>query len=241
MSNLTIEIGTRRDLSPVGKEELIASTYSLLMTLEILYQSSHGRCVCDVSCGVIDYARAEKERTLVEESLVWSYLEPMWLYAEEGVLSPKLQNTHIEDVVGDLVKWLSAVESISEYCGEITQTPIIKVLTKFLARLKLDFNIDFSVGKDIPYVAGLCSGDSLYIDWLPQVDNKYLTVVELALLGGTSNIRTVRNAQYDKVNPLHFFKEGKKVFVKIEVARQWLDQRRSFVATQMENNIDIIH
>jgi hypothetical protein len=241
MGKLTVEIGTRRDLSSVSKEELMASTFSLLQILEILFLSSRGKCECDISCGVIDWTGKEEEINLVEKSMVWAYIEPMWLYTEKGFLTPKLQNLHIEDIIGDLVKWLSSVESISEYCGEITQIPIIKVLTKYLARIKLDFDIDFSTCKDVPYIKGLYSGQDIYISWLPQVDAKYLTIVEMALLAGTSNIRSVRNAQYDKDNPLQFFKKGKKVLVKVEVARHWLNQRRGFVTTNIINDDDIIH
>jgi hypothetical protein len=44
----------------------------------------------------------------------------------------------------------------------------------------------------------------------------------------------VRNAQYDKDNPLVFIKTGKNVEVEIDVAKQWLAKRRGFVATNHE-------
>ncbi len=240
MGNLTIELNTKANMSPVSKEELISSTYSLLETLDILYKSSRGLCDCDVSCGAVDWSGSESERKLVEESKVWTYLEPMWSYAEEGMLSPSLSNTDIGDVIGDLVKWLSAVESISEHCGEINQVPIIKVLTKFLARIKLEFGINFDEGKEISFIAGL-EDMAVFPSWLPQVDEQYLTTVEMALLAGTSNIRSVRNSQYDKDNPLHFFKEGKKVLVKTDVAKQWLNHRRGFVPTKLNKNETTVH
>lgn len=233
MNNLSIEIGKKCSLSPVTKEELMSSTYSLLSILRILNDSCYGLCDCFTSGGAVEWSASLEEKELVEKSVPWSYLLPMWLYAEKGELTPLAYGVHLDDAIGDLVKWLCAIGPISEYSGEDSCTPILKVITKFFARLKLDFDLDLNEGKKINELPSIEDGCiTINSGWLPQIDNKYLTVVEVALLAGISNIRTVRNAQYDKENPLHFFKEGRKVLVKNEAAKKWLLLRRGYIPTK---------
>jgi hypothetical protein len=228
MSKLNIEIDTKQDLQPVSIEALTASIYSALTALQILTDSSQNKGDCDVSCGAIEWFETPENTELVRQSAMWLYLEPLWLYAEKGELvRPK---EHLNDVISDLLKWVCAIEAISEYSGENAHTPILKVITKFLARLKLDFQIDLSSGGNVKLYPDLSEG-LIGISWLPQISDKNLTIIELALLAGVSNIRTVRNAQYDKDNPLVFIKTGKSVEVEIDVANLWLAKRRGFIAT----------
>ena len=243
MSSFSIEIWTKKSLLPVTKEELISSTYSLLETLRILSDSSRGLCECGISCREVEWSATEEEMKLVQSSTPWSYLLPMWLYAEQGELTSLPKGVHLDDAVADLVKWLCAIESISEHSGEYTYTPILKVIIKFFARLKLDFNIELDVGGEVPLFHDIENGCmSIEEGWLPQVHCKYLSVVEVALLAGVSNIRTVRNAQYDKENPLHFFKEDKKVLVTTDTANKWLSLRRGYVVTKNTiNKKKILH
>ena len=231
MSKLNIEIDPKQDLKPVSIEALTASIYSALTALQILTDSSQNKGDCDVSCGAIEWLETPETIEFVRKSAMWLLLEPLWLYAEKGELvRPK---DHLNDVIGDLLKWVCAIEAISEYSGENVHTPILKVITKFLARLKLDYQIDLSSGGDVKRYPDLSDG-LVGISWLPQVSDKNLTIIELALLAGVSNIRSVRNAQYDKDNPLVFIKTGKNVEIEIDVAKHWLAKRRGFVATNHE-------
>jgi hypothetical protein len=232
MKTLTIEINTKEDLQPVKVAQLKSSTYSVLKTLQILTDSSQNKCECDVSCGAIEWDKTPEEINFVEQSAIWSYLTSMWAFAEGGELVRFSE--HLDDAVGDLIKWLSAVEPISDYSGGNAHTPILKIIIKFFARIKLEFGIDLSEGGDVGLFPELSSGCiAINAGWLPQVGDKHLTIVEMALLAGVSNIRTVRNAQYDKENPLKFLKEGKKVQVETDIARAWLVKRRGYVATNL--------
>jgi hypothetical protein len=164
------------------------------------------------------------------------------MYAERGELTPLPDGVHLDDAIGDLVKWLCAIEPISEYSGENHYAPILKVIIKFFARLKVDFNVDLDMGGEVPVFESLEYGCiPVNTGWLPQVDCKYLTVVEVALLAGVTNIRTIRNAQYDKLNPLNFLKRGKKVLVKAEIAKAWLIQRRGYLATKLNRDTSTVH
>ena len=66
----------------------------------------------------------------------------------------------------------------------------------------------------------------------PDTHIKHLTLVELALLAGMSNIRSVRNAQFSKTDPLSFMKDGAQVLITVDEARRWLQGRNGFVPTQ---------
>lgn len=242
MGNFSIELGTQQNLSPVKEEELMAATFSMLKTLRILSDSSFGLCECDVSCGAVDWSGTSEERELVEQSICWHYLHPLWLYAEQGEMTRLPDGIHLDDAIGDLVKWLCAIQPINEYSGDNTYTPILKVITKFFARLKIDFGMDLEEGGDVPIYDSLEYGCiPVMSGWLPQVDCKYLSIVEISLLAGVSNIRSIRNAQYDKESPLHFFKEGKKVLVEATTARTWLIQRRGFIATKVTSDTGTLH
>ncbi|WP_351089895.1 hypothetical protein, partial [Shewanella sp. S1-49-MNA-CIBAN-0167] len=83
---------------------------------------------------------------------------------------------------------------------------LIKVILKCLAKLKLINKLDPNE------LVTLSSG------WFPQFSEDNFTLVELALLAGMKNIRTVRNAQYDKEEPLSFIKTGGQVLVTREHA-----------------------
>ncbi len=232
MNTFGIEINTKQDLQPVKIEELMSSTYRVLATLQILTDSSLGMRDCDVSCGSIDWSSTPEEINFVEQSAIWAYLRSMWLFAENG--ERVRFSEHIDDATGDLVKWMCAIAPISEYSGENAHTPILKVMTKFFARLKLEFGIDLCDGGNVSLYPELISGCiPISSGWMPQVGDKHLTIIELALLAGVSNIRTVRNAQYDKDNPLKFLKTGKKVQVEIDVAKEWLSKRRGYVETNI--------
>lgn len=234
MSKFTLTIGTKESLAPVSQDELMASVFSVIQTLSVLHNSSLGKCECDISTTLSDWSAHPEEISLVENSALWPYLLPMWLYTEHGQF-PSF-SVHIDDILGDLIKWISAVESISEYGGQNPHIAILKVVTKFLARIKLEFNFNLDEGFKL-------SGNTVALDiigidqgcvpvsagWLPEVDEEHLSLVEIALLAGISNIRTVRNAQYDNDEPLRCFKKGKQVLVTVKDARKWLSKRRSFL------------
>ncbi|MFT5760416.1 MAG: hypothetical protein ACI9LM_005202, partial [Alteromonadaceae bacterium] len=136
---------------------------------------------------------------------------------------------------------IEATEYVAK--GGFVYIPLLKVIIKYLARLKLDFDLDYddldSKAPLEPFKHGLVTIGS---GWFPQVAIRNLSVLEVALLAGVSNIRSVRNAQYDKDNPLNFYKEGKKVLIKLEDARRWLTGRKGFVTSKsVTPSEEIIH
>ncbi len=232
--DMSLELALWHKLQPVSLEELMASTYSVLATLKILMDSTQNLCDCSVSGGDIEWTGTPREKELVTNSLPWSYLQPIWQYAELGKIE-SIFDIDFEDEFDNLIKWVSAVAPICNYHGEDGYVAILKVMIKFFARLKLDYGVDFNDETGLSQQLGqsnyVFTGTNS-INSLPQVDHKNLTVIEMALLSGVSNIRTIRNAQYDKDKPLQFFKKGKTVLVKPEVARVWLNLRREFVPSE---------
>lgn len=234
-----ITIKKNASLNAVTEEQLQHSVYEILSALEILYNSAHGCGIADSSGGVIDFLGEPEQIKLLEESKMWKYLHSMYLFAELG--EPlDVVNGHISDMLGDLAKWISATSPILEYDGTQLNQAAIKVIYKFIARLKLNYrwHFDGNYGLEdhpdtLPHSDVITDGiPTLSSNWYPDTHIKYLTLVELALLAGMSNIRSVRNAQFSKTDPLSFIKEGAQVLITVEEARRWLQGRNGFVPTQ---------
>ncbi len=234
-----VTINKNASLNAVTKEQLQHSVYEILSTLEILYNSAHGHGEADSSCGVINFLGEPEQIKLLEESKMWKYLHSMYLFAELGEPLDVI-NGHISDMLGDLAKWISATNFIFAYDGTPLNQAAIKVIYKFIARLKLNYrwNFDGSYDSD-DHTTSISDLDTLE-GITPLSDNlsypdthiKHLTLVELALLAGMSNIRSVRNAQFSKTDPLSFMKDGAQVLITVDEARRWLQGRNGFVPTQ---------
>jgi hypothetical protein len=227
-----IELWTKTDLSPVNLDELKESTFCLLMTLKRLQECSFKQ---PESWEV--WSGSPENHLVVENSAIWPEMYSIWAYAEQGLYSNPF--TDPDAYFADLSMWISAVLGVNAYEGEFIGAAIIKVIIKFWARLKLDFDLDLDSNEiNTPF------GDVMAVraNWFPQIAMKNLTVLEIALLSGVSNIRSVRNAQYDKGNPLNFFKDGKQVLITVADARVWLSDRKGFIAsTQINLNTGVTH
>lgn len=239
-----VTIKKNANLQPVTEEQLRHSVYEMLSVLEILYNSAHGRGEADTSCGVIDFLGEPEQIKLLEKSMMWEYLHPMYLFAELGEPLDVI-DYHLSDMLGDLAKWITAANPILEYDGTPLNQAVSKVIYKFIARLKLNYRWDFegNYGPEdnpdpLPHsdakngINPLCFGPSISHGWYPDTHKRYLTLVELALLAGMSNIRSVRNAQFSKSDPLSFIKEGAQVLITVEEARRWLQGRNGFIPTK---------
>jgi hypothetical protein len=210
MNNYSIELRLNANLAPTTEIELKGAAYSLIAALDHLFCSSVGKEAS--MCNYIDWENTLKQNQMVEGSALWDCIYPMWEYAENGGEVPNIY----DDLLGDLAKWLSAVNGYCEYHGDYFNHHIIKVILKCLAKLKLINKLDPNE------LVTLSSG------WFPQFSEDNFTLVELALLAGMKNIRTVRNAQYDKEEPLSFIKKGGQVLVTREHAVAWLAKRKGF-------------
>lgn len=239
-----VTINKNASLLPVTEDQLQHSVYEMLSVLVILCDSAHGHGEADTSGGVIDFLGEPEQIKLLENSLMWKYLHPMYLFAELGEPLDVIEY-HLSDMLGDLAKWITAANPILEYDETSLNQAAIKVIYKFIARLKLNYRWDFegTYGPEdnpdpLPHsnakngINPLCFGPSLSNGWYPDTHRRHLTLVELALLAGMSNIRSVRNAQFSKSDPLSFIKEGAQVLITVEEARRWLQGRNGFVPTK---------
>lgn len=233
-----VTINKNASLQPVTEEQLRHSVYEMLSVLEILCNSAHGRGEADTSCGVIDFLGEPAQIKLLENSLMWKYLHPMYLFAELGEPLDVIRY-HLSDMLGDLAKWISAANPILEYDGTPLNQAVSKVIYKFIARLKLnyrwDFDGDYSPEDNpdpLPHSDAKNGLVPISANWYPDTHKRHLTLVELTLLAGMSNIRSVRNAQFSKTDQLSFIKEGAQVLITVEEARRWLQGRNGFVPTK---------
>lgn len=239
-----VTIRKNENLLPVTEEQLRHSIYEILSVLVILCDSAHGYGDADTSGGVIDFLNEPEQVRLLESSLMWKYIAPMYQFAELGEPLDVVEY-HIKEILGDLSKWITATAPILEYDGTPSNQAAIKVIYKFIARLKLNYRWDFEgiYGPEdnpdpLPHSGAkdginlLCAAPSTSGGWYPDTHRRHLTLVELALLAGMSNIRSVRNAQFSKADPLSFIKEGAQVLITVEEARRWLKGRKGFVPTK---------
>ncbi len=233
-----VTINKNASLLPVTEDQLQHSVYEMLSVLVILCDSAHGHGEADTSGGVIDFLGEPEQIKLLENSLMWKYLHPMYLFAELGEPLDVI-NYHLSDMLGDLAKWITAANPILEYDETSLNQAAIKIIYKFIARLKLNYRWDFDGNyspKDnpdpLPHSDARNGLVPLSAGWYPDTHKRHLTLVELALLAGMSNIRSVRNAQFSKTDPLSFIKDGAQVLITVEEARRWLQRRNGFVPTK---------
>lgn len=233
-----VTIKKNANLQPVTEEQLRHSVYEMLSVLEILYNSAHGRGEADTSGGVIDFLGEPEQIKLLDNSMMWEYLHPMYLFAELGEPLDVI-DYHLSNMLGDLAKWISATNPILEYDGTPLNQAAIKVIYKFIARLKINYrwNFDGDYSPEdrpdpLPHSEAMDGIETLSANWYPDTHRQHLTLVELALLAGMSNIRSVRNAQFSKSDPLSFIKDGAQVLITVEEARRWLQGRNGFVPTK---------
>lgn len=234
-----LTINKNESLLPVTEEQLRHSVYEILSVLAILSDSAHGHGEADTSCGVIDFINEPEQVRLLENSLIWKYIVPMYQFAELGEPLDVVEY-HLSDMLGDLSKWITATDPILAYDGTPSDQSVVKIIYKFLARLKLNYHWDLQ-GKDSSEHrtdlfdhSGIVNYglDPLSSGFFIETHARHLTLVELTLLAGMGNIRSVRNAQFSKTDSLAFIKEGVQVLITVEDARRWLKGRKGFVPTK---------
>lgn len=208
-------------LSPVTRVELLDYCHETLTTLNILSKSaaSSDDILLRYEDDASTQALSQNDQALIERTPLWKNFLPAFNYAELGA-PLDLKEDEIEYLLTELAQWLCATFSYREFNGN----PIWsgeKVIYKFIARLKLDYQWDVS-----EKFAAIESG------WYPDAHEQHLSILDIALLAGMENIRSVRNATYDKLAPLETIKEGGKVLVTVKEARRWLQERKGFIPTQ---------
>ncbi len=226
-----ISLSSKSSLQAVSEQELKRSIYQCVTSLDVLYQSVIGMADCVLTQDGPRWQDSPEHHLVAESSLMWSYLHPMWVDAEQG-LEPELNHLP-NDIAGDIAKWLSATQGISQHDGINLSEAALKVLIKYFARLKLDHRLNLVTGENCPspeFERGICA---IRNGWFPQVHAKHLTLVELGLLAGVTNLRTIRNAQYDQDAPLAFIKCDNQVLIQTDEARRWLKRRRGFVPSKL--------
>ena len=72
----------------------------------------------------------------------------MYLFAELGEPLDVI-DYHLSDMLGDLAKWITAANPILEYDGTPLNQAAIKVIYKFIARLKLTSDLVVEISMDL--------------------------------------------------------------------------------------------
>ncbi len=179
--------------------------------------------------GLEDPQPEQHNQKTIRSTRIWNVLNRIYQYAECG--NPEFlwfkddQWQFDDDDFLYAVEWFNALKTLDETKGSFGFKYRIfhgiHMLHKFIARFKLDGNLagdDYSI-----------AGSEFFF---PLVHRTHFSLFEIALLAGMGTIRSVRNATYDKDDPLRTVKEGNKVLVEISEARRWLKGRRGFVPTQ---------
>lgn len=230
-----ITISNRTKLTPITEKELMEYSYYVLYQTSYLYQTALNGRSPDMYA---DWDDSTEQNTYVLNSHLWQEIKQVWEYAEHGMHADKfcltddsngdfteLKDGYITDLLVDMYKWFTACEGVLYHDGDFGhETPEVReagsrLVYKFLARLKLDFkcNIDQFI-----------VADTLF----PMAQETTLSSHEYALLAGLSHVGAVRNEVNNKNNPLIVTKEGNKIMVTVEVARERLQKKRKFIQTQ---------
>lgn len=206
--------------TPVSINELQEYCWENLKALDLLSKSAEGVKENDLLLSEGTTWEGTKDQIAVlEQTTLWKVLCNLHIFAESG-LSCDLAEAQLDDFLNELVQWLGASFAYREFQG-LGMWAGEKVISKFLARMKLNHKWDLA-DKFVAVESG----------WYPDTHPNHLTIKEVALLAGVDNIRSVRNATYDKkALPLETFKEGRAVLVTVENARKWLQGRKGFVPT----------
>lgn len=223
-----VELLPKCTLTPVTLDELKASIVEVQDVLDELRYISHGSALES------DIDRDSRH----EQCCLWPTIAYVWEYAELGIYSDDALPADPDAFFGDAATLLSAINGYNAYQGLTVGQAIIKVLIKYCARIKLDFDTDFESALNSPL------GDviTLQCNWFPQMAMKDLSLLELALLAGMTNVRSVRNAQRANGARLNFFKDGLNVLVSVADARAWLPGRISFVpSTNLPTAEGVVH
>lgn len=226
--NHGIELLPKCVLTPVTLDELKAAIVGVQDAIDDLRHIARGAAV-----------ESDTDRDSQHESCrIWPDLYYVWDYAEHGNYREDFFTTCADDFFSDTAKLLSGINGYNAYHGDTFGQVLIKVIFKFCARIKLDFDSDFDNRLNMPFdeVATLNS------EWYPQMAMKDLTLIELALLAGMTNMRSVRNAQYVTDEALNFYKDGTRVLIRIADARTWLAGRIGFVpSTNLPTADGVVH
>lgn len=229
---LLSELTKRFPLTLPDNFNLDSYCYFFCGALSYLYASATGDNVYDW-----DWKGTDEQIMLIRKTPLWKVFNDIYQYAEYGNTEPLYcdggQWGFSDDTILFAIEWSSAFYTLSETTDPGVDINICKMLIhKFLARFKLDGHsfenekFDYAITKDCANI------------YLPMMHPTGLNLFEISLLAGVSNLRTIRNATYDKTNPLKVIKEGHAVYVDINEARRWIQGRRGFVPTPGVNYAD---
>lgn len=231
---IQMKLNQKNNFRSVDIDSLKHSCGYLIAAIEQVYKSAIDRTKSCSLNGIELFFEKEDWKSHVVASAIWEYMEPTYTYAEGLVKFDDCGSIigDTDDLVMVMASWCSSTIAAQEMSGYIgISDPILQTLTKFFARLKLDYKAYFDSVNEIKEGEYNFENVFLQTGFFGDIHLEHLTLVELALLAGVKNIRTIRNAQYDKNAPLEFFKENGQVLVTVDVARKWLEKRRGFVKT----------
>ena len=174
-----------------------------------------------------DWEGTEEQRAIVHNHSLWSDFEYIWAYAEKGLNAEEVKNgvAHALGLLIEIHRFIGYGEVELVHDGSFGCESIsireagIKVVYKFLARMKLDLKIDLDYEFAMLWV-------------FPLSHATKLTTSEYALLAGLSHIGAVRNEVCKKSNPLFAEKEGNNLVISIEEARKHLLNKRKFIPSK---------
>jgi len=222
---LLTEIGRKHVLTIPDDFDLDRYCYDFCVALTALSRSATGR-------GAVEWEEhwtgAPEQVIKIRRTPLWEVFNRIYQYAEFGCLDGLVfdgeQWNFNDDDILLIVEWIGALLTQEQTTDIGFNLDIGKCLVhKFIARYKLDGN---SLERG-PYT--ICR-DLLHV-YLPLTHLTRLSLFEIALLSGVSNLRSIRNATYEKENPLKTIKEGTKITVEVFEARRWITNRRGFVPT----------
>lgn len=226
---LMTEVPKQFELTLSEDFDLYRYSYEFCGAISDLYQSATGEDTYKWP-----WSGSDEQLLLIRKTPLWSVFNNLYQYAELGNTDPLyfdgMQWSFNDDMFLLALEWISSLGMKSATSDTGVDINIGKLLVhKFLARFKLDGHS--FMHKNVNYVI---TGDCGHI-YLPLMHSTGLNIFEMGLLAGVTNLRTIRNATYDKTSPLVVIKEGHSVYVDINEARRWLSSRRGFVPTKGVN------
>jgi hypothetical protein len=225
------EVGSHAVLALPNDFNLDKFCFEFCDELSVLYQSATLEKVKDWH-----WEDSELQIAVIRETPIWKVFNNIYQYAEFGNTTGLLyldgQWMFNDDDILFAIEWIAALRTKQETAGlDVFLHYGMLLVHKFLARYKLDKN---SLERG-DYVISFHSLDT----YLPLIHPTHLSIFELGLLSGMTNLRSVRNAVYADKNALLVFKEGNRVLSTISDARDWLKGRRGFTPSPMnsQNNV----
>ena len=221
MSTLKITISSKSKLSPITEAEINQYAYYALTCINQTAELANGTGCPDLT---IEWNNTESERDVVKHSYLGETMRFMWEYAEQGLHLDEMKKGNFYDPLMQLYRWTATCDAYLVHLGSFGEEPLevmevgSKLAYKFIARLKLDLNLDMSQ-------------EFIIANIYPMSHDTELTTLEYALLSGFSHIGAVRNEVSNKSDPLKVSKTGNQTLISVDEARKRLAKKRKFTQT----------